>query len=69
MNTVLNVSGMSCPSCVRHVHAALSALDGVSGVQVRLHEGKVLVKHDGRAAIEAMIAALDEAGYAGAPAR
>jgi copper chaperone len=61
--TLFDVTGMSCPSCVRHIHAALGALEGVGAVQVRLHEGTVLVKHDDRTAIEEMARALNEAGY------
>jgi copper chaperone len=62
--TILNVPGMSCQSCVRHIHAALGELDGVAEVEVRLRDGKVLVRHDqDRAAVNHLIAALREAGY------
>jgi copper chaperone len=62
--TTLDVTGMSCGSCVRHVSAALSGLDGVTRVDVRLKEGKVVIHHDPTmASAEAMIAALDKAGY------
>lgn len=62
--TILDVSGMSCPSCVRHINAALRELDGVDRVEVRLSDGKVLVRHDSRTATAShMIAALREAGY------
>jgi copper chaperone len=62
--TLLDVQGMSCPSCVRHIDHALSDVEGVARVEVRLREGKVLVQHDGRAApIEALIEALRAAGY------
>ncbi len=67
--TILNVTGMTCTSCVRHVDHALRELDGVSRVEVKLHEGKVLVQHDAaKVSIEAMIDALREEGYEGAPA-
>jgi copper chaperone len=62
--TTLDVSGMSCPSCVRHVNDALRELDGVGTVDVRLRDGKVLVRHDQhRATVDHLIAALREAGY------
>lgn len=62
--TTLDVSGMSCPSCVRHVNTALRGLDGVDDVDVRLRDGKVLVRHDPRrATVNHLIVALREAGY------
>lgn len=62
--TILNVPGMSCQSCVRHIHAALGELDGVAEVDVRLRDGKVLVHHDqDRATVNHLISALREAGY------
>ena len=66
--TLLNVGGMTCMSCVRHVDTALRDLEGVSAVEVRFREGKVLVKHDAASApIEAMVEALRDAGYESAP--
>lgn len=66
--TRLSVGGMTCRSCVVHVDRALREVEGVTHVDVRLREGAVLVRHDGRrAALEEMIAALREAGYEGAP--
>lgn len=62
--TILAVPGMSCQSCVRHVGDALRELDGVDEVEVRLRDGKVLVRHDQHTAtVNHMIAALREAGY------
>lgn len=67
--TVLNVAGMTCMSCVRHVDRALREIPGVSEVEVRLSEGKVLVQHDAaEAPIEAMTDALREEGYEATPA-
>jgi copper chaperone CopZ len=62
--TVLDVVGMSCASCVRHVSAALQSVPGVSSVEVRLRAGTVLVRHDATASTSSMVEALDEAGYA-----
>ncbi len=62
--TVLDVEGMSCQSCVRHVEGALRKIEGVSAVEVKLAEGKVRVEHDPAAApIASMLAALDDEGY------
>jgi len=67
--SVLDVEGMSCASCVRHVDGALREVEGVRRVEVRLREGKVLVAHDpGAAPISALVAALQEAGYESRPA-
>lgn len=67
--TLLNVSGMTCGSCVRHVDRALRALAGVRDVEVRLREGRVQVKHDPSGAPAAsMIGALRAAGYEGSVA-
>lgn len=65
---LLDVMGMTCPSCVRHVNAALADLDGVLKVDVRLRDGKVLVKYDAdRVELSAVIDALREEGYESAP--
>jgi copper chaperone CopZ len=58
----LDVSGMTCGSCVKHVTNALKPLDGVEDVSVDLATGKVKVT---RAADKAddLIAALVEDGY------
>ena len=66
--TLLDVEGMTCSSCVRHVEAALREVEGVRSVEVRLREGNVLVRHDaGSAPPEALVAALGEAGYGSVP--
>ena len=63
-DTVLEVQGMTCPSCIRHVSEALKELDGVGNVDVKLREGLVYVKHDvTQAPIPQLIDALVEAGY------
>ena len=62
MSTIeLNVQGMSCGACVKHVTQALQPLAGVTAVEVDLQAGRVKV--DGSADAAALIAALDEAGY------
>lgn len=66
--TSLNVSGMACQSCVGRVSAALRGLAGVREVEVRLREGKVVVRHDEiEAPIKRLLDALAGAGYEAAP--
>ena len=63
-DTILEVQGMTCPSCIRHVTSALSELDGVGKVDVKLRDGLVIVQHDSaEAPIDQLIDALNEAGY------
>ena len=57
----LNVREMSCSSCVRHVTEALTAVAGVNAVDVDLTGGRVKVS--GQADSQALISALDAAGY------
>lgn len=62
--TELNVEGMSCASCVRHINQALHALVGVGEVDVRLQDRKVIVRHDASLAdVERLVATLRTAGY------
>lgn len=65
--TILNVQGMSCPSCIRHVKEALNDVDGVSGIDVRLQAGQVMVKHAETASLTSMVEALRDAGYESSP--
>lgn len=60
----LDVTGMTCSSCVRHVDHALRAVAGVSDVKVDLATGKVTVERDpARATTEALTEAVRDAGY------
>lgn len=64
MSTIdLEVQGMSCGSCVKHVTLALQALTGVSGVEVDLPSGHVRVSGDFPQGSDSAIAALSTAGY------
>ncbi|WP_438006451.1 heavy-metal-associated domain-containing protein [Sorangium sp. So ce321] len=63
--TILQVDGMSCPSCIRHIDSALRELDGVEKIDVRLREGTVVVRHDPASApVDALVEAVRGAGYA-----
>lgn len=60
----LDVQGMTCGNCVRHVTQALRELPGVDAVDVQLSAGKARVQHDpARVSAEQLIAAVEEAGY------
>jgi len=54
---------MSCKHCVAAVTNALRELGGVSDVNVELSAGKVIVIHDETAALAAMRAAVEDAGF------
>jgi copper chaperone len=62
-DTTLNVSGMSCGSCVRHVTSALQAVPGVSKVNVQLKAGIVQILHGESASLDELLDAVREAGY------
>lgn len=65
-NTTYHVAGMTCGHCVSAVTDELSALEGVSRVEVELVAGgtsPVHVTSDGPLAADAVKAAVDEAGY------
>lgn len=61
--TLLEVSGMSCGSCVRHVSGAPQALPGVRDVAVELSNGEVRVEHEPAVSAAALIDAVQDAGY------
>jgi copper chaperone len=64
MNTIdLEVQGMSCNSCVKHVTQALQTLSGIQQVDVDLQSGHVKVSGALPADTQALITALDAAGY------
>lgn len=62
--TILDVEGMSCGSCVRHVESALGKLEGVTAVEVKLSEKLARVEHDpAKTTVARMVAALADEGY------
>jgi copper chaperone CopZ len=68
--TTLGIRGMSCANCVRHVEQALKKVPGVIDVEVDLPGGTARVTHAPNADIDAMVTAVDDAGYtAGVDAR
>ncbi|WP_431944721.1 heavy-metal-associated domain-containing protein [Micromonospora marina] len=63
METTYQVNGMTCGHCVNSVSAELSALPGVTDVQVDLAGGRVTVTSRNPLDVDAVRAAVDEAGY------
>ncbi len=57
------VTKMTCQNCVRHVTNALSALPGVSRVDVSLETGTATIQSDAPVALETVRAALAGEGY------
>ena len=62
----LDVTEMSCASCVGRVERVLRAQPGVISAQVNLATGRADVRHDGQLGADALAAAVTRAGY---PAR
>lgn len=57
------VTGMSCGHCEATVRKHVSQLEGVDGVQVSAASGRLIVTTAGDLSDDAVIAAVDEAGY------
>lgn len=59
-----SIKGMTCDNCVRHVKQALQGMKGVSSVNVSLDNQEATLAYDPAiATVEAMAAAVREAGY------
>ncbi|HVW56745.1 MAG TPA: cation-translocating P-type ATPase [Rhizobiaceae bacterium] len=61
--TVLDISGMTCAACAASVEKALSRVDGVSQADVNLALERANVEFDGTGGPEALIRAVEKAGY------
>ncbi|MFB7894233.1 heavy-metal-associated domain-containing protein [Microbacterium sp. NPDC056044] len=57
------VTGMSCGHCEASVRGEVSKLDGVQDVQVSAAAGTLTIVSAAELADDAVIAAVDEAGY------
>lgn len=61
---VLNIEGMHCPMCVKHVTEALKETSGVKKAEVRLEENTARVVYDDALTnVEKLSEAVAEAGY------
>ena len=61
MKKEIKIDGMHCEHCATKVESALSSLDGVKKVKVKLEKG--LAKLDGDVSDEAIRAAVSGAGF------
>ncbi|PRI11108.1 heavy-metal-associated domain-containing protein [Leucobacter massiliensis] len=63
------VTGMSCGHCENAIRAEVEQIPGVTGVSVSSDSGRLSVTVDGGAVEdEAVLAAVEEAGYTASPA-
>jgi Cu2+-exporting ATPase len=63
MEKTIDVTGMMCQNCVRHVTKALEGLQGVSNVRVSLEGNTATVDVAPGVTDEALVAAIVDAGY------
>jgi copper ion binding protein len=63
MKTTLNIEGMSCEHCVKHVKEALEGVAGVKSAKVSLKDKSAGVEHGDQVTLESLKAAVTEAGY------
>lgn len=65
--TLFKVSGMSCGSCVARIEEVLVGQAGVEDAKVDLASGQARISVTPAASTGAIIAAVEEAGYAMTP--
>lgn len=64
MNTTeFTVTGMTCTNCEKHVREEVSTVAGVTAIEVSHATGRLSVTTNGPIDANAVIAAVDEAGY------
>lgn len=61
--TDYTVSGMTCDHCAKTVTAEIAKIPGVTNVQVHVATGRVAVETDRQVPAEAIVGAVEEAGY------
>lgn len=60
----LEVQGMTCDGCANHVRQALSAVEGVTEVEVPSYkEGRAIVRATESVDDSALVSAVEQAGY------
>jgi copper ion binding protein len=57
------VPGISCDHCVKAITGELSNLEGIKRVHVSIPDHKVIVEHTDQLTNDAIIAAINEAGF------
>jgi len=68
LTTTLDITGMTCASCVRRVERALGKVEGVETANVNFASETALVTVDASVPVETLVAAVEKAGYAATPA-
>lgn len=63
MKHTLEISGMSCNNCVKHVTHALESVEGVSAVSVSLSSGLAEVETSEALDVNVLKQAVIETGY------
>jgi len=63
MDTILKVKGMSCSHCEDSIKAAVSAMPGVTDVQVDLPGKTVTVAHDEAVSFDAIKGEIEDQGF------
>ena len=63
MKTTLKIEGMMCQHCQKHVHDALSKMNGVSSVEVSLEKNSAEVEMDHEISNEEFAQVIEDAGY------
>ena len=64
ITTDFTVEGMTCGHCAQAVTTEIQKLDGVTDVRVTVESGSVQVDSAADLSLDAVAAAVDEAGYA-----
>lgn len=62
--TEFQVTGMSCGHCETAIRSEVSEIPGVTGIEVSAQTGRLAVTAEQPVEDAAVIAAVDEAGYA-----
>lgn len=63
MEKIFSVGGMACENCVKAVKEAVSAVPGVSGAEVSLADKCARVTCDETVTDQAVIDAIEDAGF------
>jgi len=63
----LEVSGMTCLDCSRHITKALNSIEGVTSAEVDYRGGRAQVSADQSVPVDALVAAVERAGYRAKP--
>lgn len=62
--TAFQVTGMSCGHCEGSVRGEVEQIPGVISLEVSAADGRLVVTTEGEPDTDAVVAAVDEAGYA-----